>query len=210
MNAPPRTSFVFHITHFTPPPPYCKPQSALDGDNWYTLGMKQSWLKRKSGFKQKPTTPMRRARLRVKGHSETADLRDQAQGLLRAIAIQRDKKCVLSNYPETGKCGPHKKNGELILQYDHLNSRVHARSFSDSRLGILVCQRHHIFYKRQYPFEYERCAIDAIGKERAKLLYRVREDRTAYKTDLKLEVLALEKELKDILKDTPMSFMDVR
>lgn len=151
---------------------------------------------KRSYFKPKPRKPLKRTKLRVKGTSTTTQLRDEVQSYLRAIAIKRDKTCVMSKYPETGKCGGYRKDGELILQFDHLNSRTHASSFSDPRLGILVCQRHHIYYKRQYPFEYERCAIDEIGKKRAELLYKVRADKKAYKVDLKLALVGLKQELK--------------
>lgn len=142
--------------------------------------MKRSYLKRKTGFKHP---------------SDINDIKDQIQELLRAIAIKRDVKCILSDYPETGKCGGYRNDGELILQYDHLNSRTHSISFADLRLGVLICKRHHIFYKKQYPAEYEKCVRDAIGEERCKLLDRVREDRRAYKMDWKLELLGLKKEL---------------
>ena len=156
--------------------------------------MKKTPFKRKSGFKRK-TSFKKRGKLRVAGVSETHDLREEAQALLREIAIKRDKRCVMSRFYQTGQCGGFTKGGKLILQYDHLNSRVHAVSFTDSRLGILVCLRHHLYFKRQYPVIYEECAMQAIGKERAELLKRMREDRTAHKVDLKLEILALKKEL---------------
>ena len=105
-------------------------------------------------------------KLAFKHSSPSNDIKDEIQGLLRSIAIIRDGGCVLRDYPQTGKCGGYTKDGNLILQYDHLNSRTHSISFADERLGVLVCKRHHIFYKPQYPFEYERCVIDAIGKER--------------------------------------------
>ena len=151
---------------------------------------------KRTGFKFKPRKPLKRTRIRVVGHSDTADQKREIQALLRQITILRDKGCVMRHHPETGKCGGYTKNGELILQFDHLNSRVHAISFSDPRLGICVCQRHHIHFKPQYPFEYERTAIAEIGPERARLLSRVREDRTPHKADLKLEAIVLRQELR--------------
>ena len=143
-------------------------------------------------FKRKPH------KLAFKHSSPSNDIKDEIQGLLRSIAIIRDGGCVLRDYPQTGKCGGYTKDGNLILQYDHLNSRTHSISFADERLGVLVCKRHHIFYKPQYPFEYERCVIDAIGKERADLLYKVRQDRRAYKMDWKLELLRLRQLFREI------------
>ena len=152
---------------------------------------KSTWHRKPSNWGNKPS------RLRVRHPSDTNYIKDEIQALCRQIALIRDEGCVLRNYPETGQCGGYRKDGELILQFDHLNSRVHSISFGDTRFGVIVCKRHHLYYKRQYPFEYERAVIDAIGPERAKLLYRVREDRTPYKADWKLIKLSLEQELKN-------------
>lgn len=155
---------------------------------------------KRSGFKIKSRKPMKRGRLRVKGHSEASEDKAEIQALLREIGIIRDGGCVFRNYPEMGECGGRRNDGELILQFDHLNSRTHAVSFSDPRLGVIACLRHHLYFKRQYPSAYEECALDAIGPTRAKLLKRVREDRIAHKVDLKLEKIALEQELKRLQK----------
>lgn len=142
------------------------------------------------------TSTLKRTKLRVVGHSTTAEIKREIQALLRQISIYRDGGCVFRNYPESGACGCRRKDGELILQFDHLHSRTHAISFSDSRLGICVCKRHHFYFKKQYPALYEKIAREVIGKKRCKLLDAVREDRRPYKVDLKLEKLALEQELK--------------
>ena len=127
---------------------------------------------------------MKRTPLKRKSKNPTAVAKDEIQGLLRAIAIKRDGGCVMRNYPETGLCGGHRTDGEIILQFDHLNTRARNISYGDVRLGICVCKRHHLYYKKQHPFEYERCAIGAIGKKRAELLYRVRADRKMYSMGL--------------------------
>ena len=165
------------------------------------LKMKRSWIKRKTQLRaNKPwnrgASPLKRSRLRVVGQSTTAELKREIQALLRLIGIARDGGCVFRDYPESGECGGYRNDGELILQFDHLHSRVHANSFSDSRLGIIACKRHHIFWKKQYPAEYEKIARQAIGKERGKILDRVREDHSPHKMDLKLEIVALKQELK--------------
>jgi len=138
---------------------------------------------------------MKRIRLKIKGGSDRAILKEEIQAILREIAIKRDGGCIFRNYPETGKCGGFRKDGQLILQFDHLNSRANAISFSDSRLGVCACKRHHLFYKRQYPSEYEKYAIDNLGQERTELLYRVRADNRPYKVDLKLALIGLRQEL---------------
>lgn len=122
----------------------------------------------------------RRKSLRKKSASPTAECKDRIQALLREIAIIRDGGCVFRNYPESGDCGGYRKDGELILQFDHLNTRARNISFGDARLGVCVCLRHHFYYKKQFPFEYERIAIEVIGEKRATLLHRVREDRKSY------------------------------
>ena len=140
---------------------------------------------------------MKRSLLRKISKSPIAEIKKEIQSLLRELAIIRDKECVMGNYPETGECGGRKKNGELVLQFDHLISRQRSIGW-DVRLGITVCLRHHFYYKKQYPFEYERCVIDNIGPERAKLLYRIREDTKPYHMNLSswtLLEIALQKEV---------------
>ena len=140
---------------------------------------------------------MKRTKLRKNSKSPIAQIKKEIQALLRELAIRRDKTCVMSNYPETGKCGGCRKDGKLILQFDHLVSRVRNIGW-DTRLGVCICKRHHFYYKKQYPFEYERCAIDNIGPKRAELLYRVREDTKPYKmslSDWQLVETGLSKEL---------------
>ena len=165
--------------------------------------MKKSWLKRKTPLKAKTwlkrgKTPLKRSSIRIAGVSDTATDKKEIQRLLRLVGIARDGGCVFRDYIQSGACGGYRNDGELILQFDHLHSRVHAISFSDSRLGITTCKRHHIFWKPQYPAEYEKIAREVIGEERCKLLDMVREDRGAHKVDLKLSIIGLKKELKDL------------
>jgi hypothetical protein len=60
------------------------------------------------------------------------------------------------------------KDGHLILQFDHLNTRARNISFGYRRLGVGVCERHHIFWKAQDPDEYMRIARQHIGLERSR------------------------------------------
>ena len=152
---------------------------------------------------KRATSPLQRSKLRVLGHSTSSELKRDIQALLRQIVIARDGSCFLRHYegeitPQYRNCGPVKKNGELVLQAEHLNSRVNANSFSDSRLVVCCCQRHHIYYKPQYSSEYNAFARDFIGKERAKLWDRVAQDHRPHKVDLKLAKIALEQELKKL------------
>lgn len=141
-----------------------------------------------------------RSRLRVAGVSDNAKLKQLIQKALREGALIRDKGCVMRDFYEAGKCGGYRKDGELIYQFDHLNSRTHAISFGDIRLGIIVCLRHHFYYKKQYPAQYEYFARKNIGEKRCKLLDKVRADKTPYKVDLKLELIALTQEVEKLKK----------
>jgi len=134
---------------------------------------------------------LRRTPLRRKGKSPTAELKDAIQAELRRIVIKRDKGCFLRHYSEAGACGGYRKDGQLILQAEHLHSRSHAVSFSDPRLVVCICKRHHIYWKPQYSARYNELAEEFIGPERAKLWSRVREDYRPHKVDLALELVAL-------------------
>jgi len=159
---------------------------------------------KRTGFKRKPISeqkPMKRSRIRLAGKSDTATLKKEIQALLRQIVIKRDGGCFLRNYkskitPQYVNCGGYRNDGELILQAEHLHTRGNASSFSDTRLVVCVCQRHHIYYKPQHSAEYNELAREFIGKKNAQLWDRVKEDRMAHKVDLRLEKLALEKELR--------------
>lgn len=154
---------------------------------------------KRSGFKRKATTPLKRTKLRLVGHSTSAEQKREIQALLREIVIKRDGGCVLRDYAETGKCGGYgSKSGKLILQFEHLHSRSHSISFGDSRLGVLLCQRHHIFWKPQYSQRYWEIIEEVIGPTRWDLLQKVRNDHKPYKMDWKLVILGLKKELNDL------------
>lgn len=141
---------------------------------------------------------MRRTPLRRKGVSPQTKMRDEIQAILREIVIKRDGGCVLRNYSQTGKCGSRPtKDGHLILQAEHLHTRSNASSFSDTRLIICLCERHHIYYKPQHSDEYYKIVKEIIGPKRSKLLKAVQEDRTAHKVDLQLAKIALLQELKN-------------
>lgn len=168
--------------------------------------MKRSgFLKRKTPLRAK-TGLKHYKKLCVAGHSDTADLKADIQALLRHIVILRDGGCFLRHFrhridPQYEECGPTRSDGLLVLQAEHLHSRANASAFSDSRLVVCCCQRHHIYYKAQHSAEYNELAREFIGPERSKLWDRVREDRRAYKVDLKLAKVALEAELRGLQKD---------
>ena len=147
-------------------------------------------------FKIKPRKPMRRTKLRLAGHSTTTELKQEIQSLLRELAIKTYGTCVLSKYPEAGECGCFNKNGELILQAEHLNSRSNTATFGDTRNIILLCKRHHIFWKPQNGALYWELIRKIIGEERYTWYQKARDDKRAYKIDLKLVLLDLKQQLK--------------
>lgn len=161
------------------------------------ITMRKSLWRRKSSWK-----PLKRAKLplgaRV-GRETTKELKTQIQAKLRAIRLILDGGCILRNYPETGACGGYRADGELICQFDHLNSRTHSISFADERLGVILCKRHHIFWKKQYPAQFEKIVRKIIGRERCKLLDRVRADYRPYKVDFKLETIRLDQLYQSLL-----------
>jgi hypothetical protein len=172
--------------------------------------MKRSTPLKRTAFKRS-TTPMKRTKLRVAGVSTTADLKKEIQDMLRKIVILRDGGCILRNHSheitnQYRECGGFRKDGGLILQAEHLHTRSNAASFSDSRLVICICKRHHIYYKPQHADEYYRIVKNHIGKERTQLLERVQNDHRPYKVDLKIELIALEQEYKKLSSDLSTEF----
>ena len=140
--------------------------------------VKRTPLKRKTGLKRTAwgkngsVKPRMGSRLRVVGQSTSTDLKKEIQAVLRQIVIKRDGGCFLRHYenqinPQYKKCGGYRKDGNLILQAEHLHSRSNAISFSDSRLVVCVCQRHHIYYKPQHSAEYNQLSEDFIGANKA-------------------------------------------
>lgn len=145
-------------------------------------------------------TPLRRrTKLRTVSGHETAQVKLEIQALLRQIVIIRDGGCILRHYKaEAGSCGGYRKDGQLVLQAEHLHTRSNAASFADLRLVVCICKRHHIFFKKQHPDVYYKLVKRHIGTERTVLLERVQQDRTPHKVDFKLELMVLQQELKKL------------
>ena len=146
---------------------------------------------KRSYFKRKFTKPLKRTKLRIVGVSDTAEIKKEIQATLRTYVIKRDKGCLLRDYPETGGC-------DSILQAEHLNSRSHMISFADTRLAICLCRRHHIFWKPQNSARYWEIVEEMIGPKRWELFKRVRDDYKSHKIDLKLALIGLKQELKQL------------
>lgn len=163
--------------------------------------MKRSWIKRKTPIKSYTGLKARvglktRSGLRMRGVSDTSVLKEEIQAILREIVIIRDGGCWLRNFPQAGKCGGYRKSdGQLILQYEHLHTRANMASFADPRLGVCICQRHHIFWKPQNSDLYNDLAEEFIGPENTKVWEAVKNDHSPHKIDLKLELIALKQYL---------------
>ena len=160
--------------------------------------MKRSWIKRSTKPLNRGTSQLRRTKLRVVGQSTSSELKRDIQALLRQIVIIRDGGCILRHYGQTGPCGGYRKDGEMILQAEHLHTRGNAASYADLRLVVCLCRNHHIFYKPQHADEYYQAVKNHIGPERTKLLKAVQEDHSTHKMDWKVEKLFLEGHLKKL------------
>jgi hypothetical protein len=133
---------------------------------------------------KKVLSPAARAWAKVK--ADTAQtVKDRIQTLLRAIALIRDGGCVLA--PFQGKngipyCNGYRKDGEMIYQYDHLNSRAFNVSYADPRLGVIICKGHHGWktFTDNNKKLYDALVRKIIGPARSKLWDRVETDRKTY------------------------------
>ena len=103
---------------------------------------------------------------------------------LREGSIKRDGGCILRHYPEAGECGGYRNDGELILQADHLNSRANSVSYGDLGNVVCLCQRHHIFWKKQNPFAFTFIVAKPIGPERWTLVQKFIVDKKPYRMTL--------------------------
>jgi hypothetical protein len=165
--------------------------------------MKRSWIKRgtsqlkRSGFKQKPTVPMKRSRLNVVGKSSTAKIKKDIQALLREIVILRDKQCILYGircYHQVGMEG-------IVWQAEHLIERSNSATYADTRLVVLVCKNCHGWkhFKKSNHDLYDEWVRQKLSPERVKHWDKCKQDswRTT-KVDWALEKVALEQTLKHL------------
>lgn len=139
-----------------------------------------------------------------KSSSETAKCKDRIQALLRELALIRDKGCVLAPYQ--GKdgipyCNGYRQDGDLILQYDHLNSRAHNISFAELKLGVIVCKGHHGWkgFTDNNKKKYDELIRKIIGKRRTALWDKCEADTKAYPKGIwewEKDEMALTQELK--------------
>ena|SRR3990167_348920 len=128
---------------------------------------------------------MKKSPLQQYGKSNVSKTKVKIQALLRELAIQRDKHCVLQDYPEAGVCGSRAtKDGHLIIQAEHLISRARSVSFGDMRNIVLLCQRHHGYFKEQNGRLYWELIEKIIGVERWAWIKKVERDTKSYPMSL--------------------------
>lgn len=147
-----------------------------------------------STFKQKATKPLKRSKLRRIGVGSLSATKRRIQAKLREIVILRDGGCILRLV--LGNCsGP--------LQAEHLNSRVHAHTFGDTRNIVCLCQYHHIFWKPQNSRKYWELIEQHLGPTKWGWLKLAEANHTPHKMDWTAVELALEVELASLNTKSP-------
>ncbi len=146
---------------------------------------------------------MKKTKLRVKGTSTTAQLKDDIQYLVRLIVTIRDGGCIL----RSKRCGntahveDNKVVSETVIQADHLVTRANSATFADTRLIVCLCKGCH-GWKHWNEKEYDNLIKTVLKKDIVELWDRAEKDRQAHKTykmDWAMEKLALERELAKLL-----------
>jgi len=103
---------------------------------------------------------MKRTRLKVKGTSTTATVKQEIQDTLRAIVIARDGGCILR---KVRHCGG--ELGNAVLQADHLITRANSATYADSRLVVCLCRPCHGGFKKWHEREYNALVKDKETEE---------------------------------------------
>lgn len=132
---------------------------------------------------------MKRTPLRKRGKSESALLKRKIQAKVRELAIERDKTCVIGKYPSLLPqnwilCGSYTKDGKLILQAEHLVSRANTAFYADMDNILLVCSRHHLFFKQQCGQIYWDIVRKHLGEEHWEKVQMWARDRSPHKVNL--------------------------
>lgn len=142
---------------------------------------------KRTPFKRTKST-LKRTKLRVVGHSTTAQLKKEIQALVREIVILRDGGCILRKLRHCN---------DPVLQADHLITRSNSATFADTRLIVCLCRSCHGGYKQWHKPEYDLLVKKVISKDRVALWDKCQEDSwRPTKMDWKLEILNLKQELK--------------
>lgn len=185
-----------------------------------TNQMKRTPLIRKKPWRWTPkdktraNSLLRRSNLAKKSKAPSAVIKDEIQDLVREIAILRDGGCVLRDLQHLSiPCGYFRKDGQLVLQGDHLITRGNSATYADSRLVVCACVNHHAWKSKGGNLNknrYDALVRSTLSKER-KLLWELAEQnrgRPQHMTtaDWKLQKIALEQELA-ILKQSTVAVL---
>lgn len=144
---------------------------------------------------------MKRTRIRIKGVSTSAQLKDDIQYLVRLLVMIRDGGCVLRSVRGCGAIASvldGKVVSDTVIQADHLITRSNSATYADVRLIVCLCKGCH-GWKHWHEKEYDALVKTILPKERVELWEKCEADHHAHKTckmDWALEKLALEQQLK--------------
>jgi len=142
---------------------------------------------------------MKRSFLKRQGTSDTALIKREIQRTLREIVIKRDKGCVLRKLRH---CGGELDTVGVVLQADHLVTRSNSATYADSRLIVCVCKSCHYWKSvagNLRKAEYDALVKTTLSKERVELWEQCEQDSwKPRKMDWKMELVALEQELKKL------------
>lgn len=145
---------------------------------------------KRSGFKRKLTTSLKRTKLRVAGKSSTAERCEEIQALVREIVMLRDQGCVLRKI---------RNCNDPVKQADHLITRSNSATFADTRLIVCLCRSCH-GWKHWNEHEYNDLVRQLISPQRVKLWDACETERKAHKTykvDWGMAIIYLKKELEE-------------
>jgi len=170
-------------------------------------------MKRAAALSRK--TPLRsKTRIRVAGHSDTAEIKERIQALLRAIVIARDGGCILRNVRH---CNGLPGIPGIVLQADHLITRANSATFADTRLLVCVCRSCHAWKSlggNQRKAEYDALVRTILPPDRVALWDRCEQDswrpHRTFMSDWRLAEVALARELRLCQPNVIMAVQDRR
>ena len=121
-------------------------------------------------FKEKKRDPkknywLKRSKIRQEGASPVSEVKRRIQALVREGVILRDGGCILRDVPGF-QCGGYRKDGQLILQADHLQSRAFNSTYADLDGIVCICKGHHGGFKKWNKDKYDQIVKDIVGPER--------------------------------------------
>jgi hypothetical protein len=123
---------------------------------------------KRGGFLQRYTPIKRKTAIRAVSDSDTSQTKIRIQELVRDIVMIRDEGCILRNVLGIAPCNGYRKDGQLVLQADHLITRANASTYADTRLIVCLCKGHH-GWKKWNEREYNALVRTLLSPERVKL-----------------------------------------